>query len=88
MFPSQKLSKINISDFGPRNEILSALGVVFMKGGARFQVGQDNKRDQKTTVIYMKPRKFSSPPGQGGSQHSRDNIFQINTSFRDENVPP
>ena len=53
MFPSQRLTKINISDFGPRNEILSASGVVYMKGETRYQVGQDNKRDQKTAVIYF-----------------------------------
>ena len=42
----------------------------------------------------MKPGRFSSRPGQAGSclfkagsQHSRDNIFLINTSSRDEKRP-
>ena len=35
----------------------------------------------------MKPRRFLSRPGQAGSRHSRDDIFQIDPSPPDEKRP-
>ena len=53
-------------------------------------MGRENKRDLKTTLIslqvcsyvYMKPGCFASRPG-----NSKDNVFHINTSSRNEKRP-